>query len=229
MYIIGHRGASGYQPENTLASFKEAITMGVDMLEFDVCALKTGEVVVLHDATLNRTTNGDGPVENYTLKQLRMLDAGHGQHIPLLTEVLDLVDRRIPVNIEIKGGRTTSQQVAKIINRYVRKHGWSYDMFLVSSFDHMKLRAFSRLQPRVRLGVLYSDTPSRYWATKGKHNVFSANLDENYITSTIVNDAHKRGMKVYAYTVNNKHRAQQLRAMNVDGIFTNYPDKMSLV
>lgn len=226
MQIIGHRGASGYKPENTLAAFRQAIAMGVDMIELDVVALATGEVIVLHDATLNRTTNGSGPVENYTYSQLMTLNAGNGERIPLLTQVLELIDRRMPVNIELKGGQKTAAMVSDIITFYVNKRGWDDDLFIVSSFDHKTLRAFAALQPTIKLGVLYSDVPSRYWATNGKHTVYSANMDAAHITRDIVRDAHQRGMKVYAYTVNTKKRARELRAMLVDGIFTNYPDKM---
>lgn len=228
MQIIGHRGASGYKPENTLASFQQAIAMGVDMIELDVTALQTGEVIVLHDATLNRTTNGDGLVDDYTYSQLTTLNAGDGERIPLLTQVLDLIDRRMPVNIEMKGSPQTALMVSKIVDFYITKRGWDDDLFIVSSFDHRMLRAFAKLQPNIKLGVLYSDTPSRYWATSGKHNVYSANMDAKYITRDIVKEAHRRGMKVYAYTVNTKKQARELRAMFVDGIFTNYPDRMPL-
>src|SRR5690242_11883524 len=95
MQIIGHRGASGYEPENTLASFKEALALGVDMIELDVYVIKTGELVVMHDSTVNRTTNGTGRVEALSLKELRQLDAGAGEKVPLLSEVLDLVNKAV--------------------------------------------------------------------------------------------------------------------------------------
>jgi glycerophosphoryl diester phosphodiesterase len=99
MKIIAHRGASGYEPENTLASFRKAIQLGADMVEFDVHALPTGEVVLIHDHRLNRTTNGRGYVLKQSFDELRSLDAGAGESIPTVEEVLRLVDRQLPVNI----------------------------------------------------------------------------------------------------------------------------------
>lgn len=226
MQIIGHRGASGYKPENTLASFQAAIAQGADMIELDVYALPTGQVIVTHDATVNRTTDGDGPLEDFNYSDLQKLDAGNGERIPLLIEVLDLIHKRLPINIEIKGGGNIAILVSEIIDFYVTQKGWSRNLFVVSSFDHKILRTFAALQPEVRLGVLFRDTPSRYWAASKKHTVYSANMDAEHITRSNVIEAHNRGFKVYAYTVNTRKQARRLRAMKVDGIFTNYPDKL---
>jgi glycerophosphoryl diester phosphodiesterase len=103
MKIIGHRGACGYAPENTLASFKKALLLHVDMVEFDVQSLPSGEVVLMHDLRINRTTNGRGYVQNQSFAALRRLDAGGHELVPTLQEVLDLIDRRVPVDIELKG------------------------------------------------------------------------------------------------------------------------------
>jgi len=226
MQIIGHRGASGYKPENTLASFQEAIAQGADMIELDVCALPSGQVVVMHDLTVNRTTNGDGPIDRFSYAELQKLDAGKGQRVPLLIDVLDLIHKRLPINIEIKGGGGIALLVSEIIDFYVTQKGWGRSLFVVSSFDHKILREFATLQPEIRLGVLFRDTPSRFWAASKKHSVFSANMDAKHITRESVVAAHKRGYKVYAYTVNSKQQAKHLRALKVDGIFTNYPDKL---
>jgi glycerophosphoryl diester phosphodiesterase len=226
MQIIGHRGASGHYPENTLVSFQEAIADGVDMIELDVCSLPTGQVVVMHDITVNRTTNGNGPITDFDLASLRKLDAGDGQRVPLLIEVLDLIHKRLPINIEIKGGGDIAVLVSDIISHYVTQKNWSRNLFVVSSFDHTVLRQFAALQPDIRLGVLYADTPSRYWANSKKHTVYSANMSADRVTRDYVQQAHKRGFKVYVYTVNTKKQAQQMRALKVDGVFTNFPEKL---
>lgn len=226
MQIIGHRGASGQQPENTLVSFQEAIAEGADMIELDVCALATGQVVVMHDNTVNRTTDGNGPITDFDLANLQKLDAGDGQHVPLLVEVLDLIHKRMPINIEIKGGGNIAELVSNIITHYVTQKNWSQNLFVVSSFDHKILRQFAALQPNIRLGVLYSNTPSRYWTNSKKHTVFSANMSAKNVTRDYVEQAHKRGFKVYVYTVNSKRQADRMRALKVDGVFTNYPAKL---
>ena len=108
---IGHRGASGYEPENTLSSFERAIAMGCRWIELDVYQVE-GELIVIHDSTLDRTTNGQGRVASQTLAYLRSLDAGNGQQIPTLTEVISAVDHRAGINIELKGKHTAAPVVA---------------------------------------------------------------------------------------------------------------------
>src|SRR6056297_2287931 len=100
---IGHRGAMGYEPENTLRSFKKAIELNVDMVELDVYVCSSGELVVIHDDKVDKTTNGKGYVSEKSFDELRKLDAGMGEKIPTLQEVLDLIDKRAKVNIELKG------------------------------------------------------------------------------------------------------------------------------
>ncbi len=163
MKIIGHRGASGYKPENTLASFKEAVSLGVDMVECDVYALKTGEVVVFHDDRLERTTNGKGALQDMAFDDLRKLDAGNGEKIPLLSEVLDTLNKKVAINIELKG-RGTATLVAAIIDEYVTKKKWSKALFLVSSFNYTELMKFIELQPTIHIGALFRILPRRFWA-----------------------------------------------------------------
>lgn len=226
MQIIAHRGASGTRPENTLASFQEAISLGVDLIELDVFALKSGEVVVLHDPTVDRTTNGTGSVREYNLAELRELDAGGGEMIPLLSEVLDLIDKRIPVNIEMKGSGT-ARPVAKLIGLYVGTKGWSDNHFLVTSENPVELRLFARLRPTVRVGTLFRGKPPYRSVLSKAANAFSAILNAEFVTRRSVREAHSRGLKLYAYTVNTKTEAARLQKLKVDGIFTNFPDKMT--
>lgn len=226
MQIIGHRGASGYEPENTLASFKEALALGVDMIELDVYRIRTGEIVVMHDDTLNRTTNGTGRTEDMSLSQLRKLDAGHGQKVPLLSEVLDLVDKRVPVNIELKG-KGTAAPVARLIETYVSKRGWTDNLFLVSSFHHAELITFMKLRPSVHAGALFIRKARRSIAAIKKEGDYSINLNATFITNKTVQEAHAQGLRVFAYTVNNKRSARRMDALHVDGIFTNYPDRVA--
>lgn len=225
MQIIGHRGASGYKPENTIASFKEAISLGVDMIEADVHTLGSGEVVVMHDETVDRTTDGTGQVSEYTLEQLRQLDAGNGEKIPLLEEVLDAVKMRVPINIELKGAGT-AQPVARIIRSYIDEKGWPHALFVVSSFNHAELQVFARMMPSIRIGLLFKDRPATYEPMFAKSLVFSANFNAEFITRQQVADAHAHGQKVFVYTVNDSTTAARMKAMKVDGIFTDVPYKM---
>src|SRR3989344_2919276 len=200
MIRIGHRGAMGYEPENTLRSFKKALALNVDMIEFDVYTCKTGEVVIIHDDKVDRTTNGKGYVMQKTLKELRSLDAGKGEKIPLLEEALDCINKKVQVNIELKG-EGTSDPVYKIIQKYI-KSGWSREHFLISSFNHPELKKFSILDPKIRIGALLTGIPLNYAEFAEKMKAYSINLSQEFINKAFVDDAHKRKLKVFVYTVN---------------------------
>jgi len=224
MIKIGHRGACGYEPENTLRSFQKAIEMRVPMIEFDVYALGGGEVVVIHDDTVDRTTNGKGYVQKMSFEEIRMLDAGKGEKVPTLQEVLDLVAGKIQVNVELKG-EGTAEPVAKIIEEYVHDKGWSYDHFLVSSFNHHELKKFHEICPKVRIGALLSAIPLGYATLAEDMGCYSINLDKDFINQEFVADAHGRGLKVFVWTVNEPEDISRMKELEVDGIFTNYPDR----
>ena len=226
MKIIGHRGASGYKPENTLASFKEALALGVEMVECDVYVIKTGEVVVFHDSKLDRTTNGRGKIEEITFSELRKLDAGNGEPVPLLTEVLDLINKKAAINIELKG-QGTATSVAKIITNYMQKKKWSKKLFLVSSLDHNELIGFNQLLPSISTSALFRFLPRGFWKITDKTNAISANVAARAITRRTVKAVHARGLKIFAYTVNSERQAKRMRLLKVDGIFSDYPDKVS--
>src|SRR5271154_2195490 len=130
---IGHRGAKGLEAENTLRSVRKALDLGVDGVEIDVY-LAGGQLVVIHDDTLERTTNGRGRVEDQSFEYLRSLEAGLGEKIPTLREVFETVNRRAFINIELKGGGT-AEPVLELIEEYVNKRGWVREDFLISSFD----------------------------------------------------------------------------------------------
>ncbi|MDA0978265.1 MAG: glycerophosphodiester phosphodiesterase family protein [Proteobacteria bacterium] len=187
---IGHRGARGYKPENTLPAFDFAIELGCDWLELDV-HLVEGELVVIHDRELDRTTNGRGQVNEQSLDYLRSLDAGDGAGIPLLSEVLDLVDQRCGVNVELKGPGTAAPACA-LLDRYCQK-GWSTEQFLVSAFNHREL---AQCEPRYRRGALFAKRLEDEWERAASLGAWSVNYDLNDVTETLVDEAHRRGYKI---------------------------------
>jgi len=226
MIKIGHRGACGYQPENTLKSFQKALEFKVDMIEFDVQTCKTGELVVIHDAKINRTTNGKGYVKNLTLSELKSLEAGLGEKIPTLEEVLDLIDKKVRVNIELKGVGT-AKPVVKLIKRYVKENGWTADHFLISSFNHQELLEFHQLLPAVKIGVLFKKIPNDFTEfSRLNLKAFSVNLSLDYINQKFVNAAQRKGLKVFVYTVNEYNDIERVKNLGVDGIFSNFPDRL---
>lgn len=226
MIKIGHRGACGYEPENTLKSFQKALGFKVDMIELDVQTCKTGELVVIHDAKVNRTTNGKGYVKDLTLSELKSLEAGLGEKIPTLEEVLDLIDKRVRVNIELKGVGA-AKPVVKLIKQYVKKNGWTADHFLISSFNHQKLLEFHKLLPAVKIGVLFKKIPNDFTEfSRLNLKAFSVNLSLDYINQKFVNTAQQKGLKVFVYTVNEYNDIERMKNLGVDGIFSNFPDRL---
>lgn len=223
MKIIAHRGASGYKPENTLAAFEHAIAMGADMIELDVYRLRSGELVVIHDKTVNRTTNGTGKVERHSLDEIRALDAGQGEQVPLLSDVLDLVDKRVPINIELKG-KYTPKPLANLLRTYVAHKDWSPSHFVVSSFKHTMVRQFMREFPEVPVSALVDKIPFWLRPLCYDKNVQGINFSADSFRRQDITIARKLGKKVFVYTVNASSTAQDLHDMQVDGIFTNYPD-----
>ncbi len=223
MLCIGHRGAMGYEPENTLLSFRKALDMGAPWVELDVYHVD-GQLVVIHDDRLERTTNGTGPVVRQSFEYLRSLDAGKGEKIPTLDEVFDLIDRRAGINVELKGPGT-AKSVADIVKRRVAQ-GWSYEDLLVSSFNHRELKAAKDLDPNIKIGALLSSLPLTNAAFAAELNAWSVNPSVDFIDREFVNDAHARGLKVFVWTVNHPEDIERMRTLAVDGVFTNYPDRV---
>jgi len=221
--IIGHRGASGYEPENTLRSFQRALDMQVDMIELDVFVCKSGQVVVIHDATINRTTNGRGSIKNLTWRQLRHYKTAKGEHIPLLSEVLDLVDQRAIVNIEIKDPQA-SKPVAQLIHEYITRDHWNPDNFIVSSFHQDVIQEFHSMYPAIKTGLIVENKKIDPIDTANELHAHYVVLHYPLINKELIGRAHACRKKIFAYTVNSPTVAKKLQKLNIDGIITNYPD-----
>src|SRR5689334_19660728 len=151
--VLAHRGARGHAPENTLAAFDKALQLHAPWIELDV-QWHDGKLWVFHDARLERCTNGTGWLVDHTSATLARLDAGGGQRIPLLGDVLAHLKHRISVNIELKTGAGTAAAVADVL-RDALTRGWKEEQFLVSSFHLPELREFKRRLPAISLGVLH--------------------------------------------------------------------------
>ena len=222
-FCIGHRGAAGHEPENTLRSIRRALELGADGVEIDVRYVD-GELIVFHDARLERTTNGRGVVARKSFAELRALDAGEGEQIPTLREVFETVNRRAVINIELKGRRTAGP-VEALIGEFVSRHGWEYGDFVVSSFHHGELRAIGNRQ--IRIGLLLT-RPSRLYSVSARRvRAWSVHPALRYVTARFVEDAHRRGWRVLVYTVNEPAALERMRALGVDGVFTDFPERVA--
>lgn len=216
--IIGHRGAAGLAPENTLASFDAAYAAGVGAVELDVYLVE-GELLVFHDDDLERCTNGTGKIQNQSLAYLRSLDAGNQQQIPLLAEVLENLPAGVGVNIELKG-RGTGQAVAQHLQTLP-----NLDV-LVSSFRPAELLAFRSRNAQVRVAPLFHRWPPAPWSIALKLEAWAVNLSARIATQKRVAKIHAKGYRCYAYTVNEVDLATELLGFGVNGIFTDRPDLM---
>ena len=220
MLCIGHRGAMGYEPENTLLSIKKALSLGVDWIEVDVYNVENN-LVVIHDRTLERTTNGSGYTTEQSFSYIRSLDAGKGQKIPILSEVFDTVNRQAVINIELKGFNTENL-IVNLIKEYINR-GWSYQDFFVSSFNHYELKQIQQNCPQIKLGLLTYGIPLNYLEIAKQLNVIAIIFALDFITEKLVSQSHQAGFKVFVYTVNEPKDINRMKLLKVDGIFTNYP------
>lgn len=222
LIIIGHRGAAGYAPENSLSAFALAMEFGVDMVEFDVWKCASGELVVFHDARLERLTDGSGTLISHTLEELKKLTVLGTEKIPTLTEVLDFIDRRVKVYIEIKDINVASD-VLKIVQYYVEHKQWQYDDFLVASFDHTQLYDIKAANRLVPIAALLYGIPIDLSASVSTIDADVVCLSVDFITQEFVDDIHDRGMLVYVYTVDHPDDIVCVVNYGVDGIITDYP------
>ena len=220
--VIGHRGAAGLVPENTLPSFQRAFELGVDAIELDVHRVEH-HLAVIHDDTLERTTNGKGPVADLSLADLKKLDAGGAMAIPLLDEVLDALPGRVAINIELKG-RGTAALVADILRNHPRL--LSEDLCMVSSFDHLMLLRFRQIADDLPISIapLYHEWRSTWRNITSRCRTKWLNLSEKLVTAVRMHELGEAGLQVLAYTVNTPGRALELQALGVRGVFTDRPD-----
>lgn len=223
MLCIAHRGAMGYTPENTLKSLAKAIELGAGWVEVDVHYVDN-HIIVMHDERLERTTNGEGYLADKSFSYLRSLDAGEGEKIPTLDEVLDLIWEKAAINIELKGPGT-AQPVMELLHKRITR-GWGIDNFLVSSLNHKSLYEIRKMDKIIPIGILLAGISYNCPAIAEDLKAYSVNQDICFVNDDFVNDTHNRGFKVFVYTVNNLDDIKKMKAMGVDGIFTDYPDRV---
>lgn len=219
--IIAHRGASALAPENTLAAFRKAMEARADGIELDVHLSADGEVVVIHDADLSRTTNGQGKVHQTTLAELRKLDAG-GEPVPLLEEVLQILDERTFLNIELKGSDSLlPAQVLQLVRKYSKESQVVY-----SSFNPRLLKKLNRLSPHASAGLLLlPGFPGKLiqWMFESRLTLWSLHPHFSLVDKAYMHRAKQKGCRVFAYTVNHPEDVYRLLNDGIDGIITDNP------
>ena len=225
MLKIGHRGAKGYEPENTFVSFQKALDMQVDGIELDVHLSSDSEIIVIHDETVDRTTNGKGFVNTLSLRELKAFRIDGKYEIPTLKEVFDLVNQDCLINIELKSYEATDK-VVSLIEKYVAKKGWKYDRFFVSSFDWNALQQVAFLNNKIPIGVL-TETDldlalafAKFIQAKSIHPHFHLLTKENTA------QMQEKGLQVFPWTINEVEDIQKIKTFNVNGIITDFPNRI---
>lgn len=220
---IGHRGAKTYVAENTIASVEKALDLAVDAIEIDVHKCASGELVVFHDFTLDRMTNGTGEVAKHTLRQLKKLKVNNQYEIPTLEEVLDAIDKKCLLNIELKG-RNTATTTCKIIEDYIKTKHWNVDHFIISSFQHQELEMVYKLNNQLRLGVLTKASVLDAIDFAETINAYAIHPNVALVTKDNVSLAQNKGYKVLTWTVNDQSTIERVKTYQVDGIISDNPD-----
>ena len=215
--LISHRGASHYEPENTLRSFRKALEMGSSAIEFDVRKSCDGRLVVIHDSKVDRTTDGKGAVSGKTLDELKSLDAGCGERIPTLEEVFENFGGRCGLVIELKEKGTEEKTVSLI-----KKHGLTEEVAVVS-FRGDCIRAVGALDPAIPTGLI---TVFGLGCVKKALSLGCRVVATNhrFMTRRLVSKARENGLFVCCWTVNNSKRAEKLAEIGLDGVITDKPD-----
>lgn len=223
--VIGHRGAAGHAPENTLKSFLKALELGADMVELDVHLCASGEAVVIHDDTVDRTTDGTGKVLDLSLDELKALDTGDGERVPTLREVFEALGGRVGVNVELKGLGCVDG-VYRVLADELSGPRLSLNRLLVSSFHLGMLEWMRALSDDVRLGVLVKEDLAQVFDFAQRVHAYSVNPYHKRMGLEFVAMAHGIGLKVYPWTVNEPGDIAKAKTMGVDGIISDYPERV---
>ncbi len=227
MLNIAHRGASGHAPENTMLAFNKALEMGANAMEFDVHACASGEAVILHDDTLDRTTNGSGLVSATRLADLKQLDVGCGESIPLLAEVIRTFASKATLFIEIKDERAIDEVIALIDEQAAQRV--PYHQMMLISFHPEWLIAAKQHQPSLCIGALPDDTQpiaNGYISWAKQQGFSSVNPHHRWLNAEVMAELRMHGLQTYPWTVNEPNDIARLKALGVDGIISDYPDRV---
>jgi len=229
LLVIAHRGRSGVYPENTMAAFKAAIPAGADFFELDAHLSREGIPVVLHDAELKRTAGLDARVQELALDEIRKLDAGawkdarfKGEHIPTLEEALAFAKDKINVMVELKSGNPGLPDKAVEI---IRRLGMGKQV-VVASFDEQYIRRVKELDPGLRTLGLQSNAAEWEREDDAMADILGCSTGQP-ITAELLRAVHRRGMQVWVWTVDDPVKMGELAALGVDGIITNYPERIT--
>lgn len=234
MKIFAHRGFSGIAPENTMAAFERAVAIKADGIETDVHLSKDGKVVICHDETVNRTTNGSGPIQDLTFEQLQALDAGSWfspefskERIPALEDLLKLVSKTdLILNIELKTDKVHYPGIEAQVLDLLKKYGL-VEQTIISSFNFQSLTNIKALLPELATAALFKDPTkiANFWGQMSDLKVNAIHPCHAYLSGEIIGEAQQRGIRVNAWTPNQPEEIERLLKLQVHGVITDFPDR----
>lgn len=216
--VVAHRGASAYEPENTIRAFRKAVELGVDFVECDVRLTADGHAVVIHDETVNRTTNGCGRVRNMRLAELKQLDAGKGEKIPTLQEAVNAVKGMAGLVIEVKEPDAVGEVVRIVSENRLE------DYVIISSFYHGAVKAVKKMVDNVKTSVIIASQPVNPAKLALDADADAIFCKWKYVNLEVVEEAHDNGLKVFSWTVDDPEIIIAQAKLGVDGVVTNKPD-----
>jgi|TARA_R110002012_G_scaffold222357_1_gene394196 glycerophosphoryl diester phosphodiesterase len=225
MLKIGHRGAKGYIAENTIESIEKAFCLNINAIEIDVHKCATDEILVFHDFTLNRITNGNGEIASFPFSYLKTLRVDNQFLIPSLEDVLDILPKNGLLNIELKG-RDTARGVSAIISKYITSGKIKNEQIIVSSFQRIELEAIYKINPDLKLGVLTQASVSEALSFAKKIKAYAIHPNYTLLTKANVLKAQSEGYKVITWTVNELSDIEMVKNLGVDGIISDFPDRL---
>jgi glycerophosphoryl diester phosphodiesterase len=225
MLKIGHRGAAGWEPQNTWLSFKHAIALGCDVIETDIRICSTGEGVLIHDAKIKDSSGKSHAVSKLSLTELRTFDLGKNQRIMTLEDLLTKIPGGVNLNLELKSVGS-ALLTARILRKAILESNWTSENFTITSFNHPELLIFKEELPEIQIGALIKSVmvdPCRYLDNLGISLIVTS---LEFVTNDLVAILHLSGKLVYIYTVDEPEDIKSMFDMQVDGIISNYPDRI---
>jgi glycerophosphoryl diester phosphodiesterase len=223
MIVVGHRGAAGLEPENTLRGFRRALDLGVDFVECDVHLTRDRRLAIIHDERVDRTTDGHGAVAELTLEELRRLDAGMGERIPTLEEVLDVMRGHARILIELKGANTEEAALETVRDARMASE------VIFTSFHLDRIRRIRELDPTLTTGAIFSQPPPDACARATAAGARTMGVQHRNLTPILVQEAHDRGLILRAWNPDTEPEIEAMVDLGVDGIGSNRPDLLLAV
>ncbi|MGE0826296.1 MAG: glycerophosphodiester phosphodiesterase [Candidatus Binatia bacterium] len=218
MVVTSHRGAGSLEPENTVRAIRRAVELGVDQIEIDAQLTKDHQLILMHDETVDRTTNGTGKVAELTLAEIQQLDAGKAERVPTLAEVLALPTGKVVLQIELKGPGT-AVPVVEVVERTGKEHS-----VILTSFMHSELTTARHRNPHIQLGALWGRLPADVVQKSQQLGVQALHVWHKFIDQQLVADTHAQGLLIRAWNTDNPDEMRRLIALGVDAIGSDRPD-----